>query len=35
MIYQHASRERDRAIADALDALLERARGVRSEDGSQ
>jgi hypothetical protein len=26
MIYEHASRERDRAIADALDALPERAR---------
>lgn len=34
MIYQHASRERDRAIADALDALLERARGETPDDAS-
>jgi len=30
MIYQHATRERDRAIADALDALIDAARRDRS-----
>jgi integrase len=34
MIYQHASRDRDRAIADALDVLLERARGAVPEAAS-
>jgi integrase len=32
MVYQHASRERDRAIADALDVLLRRARGEAPEE---
>jgi hypothetical protein len=35
MIYQHATRDRDQAIAAALDALIDAARdGVGSEDSA-
>jgi hypothetical protein len=39
LIYQHATRDRDRAIADALDVLIDAARrdrtmGSRSESGT-
>jgi hypothetical protein len=34
MIYQHATRERDQAIAAALDALIDAARGESPEEAS-
>jgi hypothetical protein len=35
MIYQHATRERDQAIAKALDALIDEARQSTERDGGK